>query len=132
MKTPKQVDAQIDVLHPKNFKPSLGLSRYLKDKIISEKYSDRSSFDSDESQFQESFDIKDDSEVFGLPTPDDVKRWKEGAYFIKSNSGLRNSRLVGKRPLGQGGFGISGLWQQCNADGRVKKVKLGTSRAVYF
>ena len=132
VKIPKQVVAQIDVLHPKNFKPSFGLSKYLKDKIISEEYSDGSSFDSDESQFQESFDIKDNSEVFGLPTPDDVKRWKEGAYFIKSNSGLRNLRWVGKRPLGQGGFGISGLWQQCNTDGRVKKVKLGTSRRSMF
>ena len=132
VKSPKQVDAQIDVLNPKNFKPSLGLSRYLKDKIISEEYSDGASFDSDESQFQESFDIKDDSEVFGLPTPDDVRRWKEGAYFIKSNSGLRNSRWVGKRPLGQGGFGITGLWQQCNADGRVKKVKRGISRRSIF
>ncbi|KAK0509162.1 hypothetical protein JMJ35_008533 [Cladonia borealis] len=121
IKIPKQVDAQIDVLHPKHFKPSHGLSKYLKDKIISEEYSDGSSFDSDESQFQESFDIKDNREVFGLPTPDDVKRWKEGAYFIKSDSGLKNSRWVGGRPLGQGGFGISGLWQQCNADGRVKK-----------
>ena len=136
VKTPKQVNAQIDVLQPNNFKPSFGLSEYLKDKIISaEEYSDGSSFntfDSDESQFQESFDIKDNSEVFGLPTPDDVRRWKEGAYFIKSNSGLRNSRWVGKRPLGQGGFGITGLWQQYNADGRVKKVKFRTSRRSTF
>ena len=132
IRIPKEVDSRIDVLRPKNFKPSQGLSKYLKDKIISEEYSDGSSFDSDESQFQESFDVKYNQEVFGLPTPDDVKRWKEGAYFIKSNSGLRNLRWVGKRPLGQGGFGISGLWQQCNTDGRVKKVKVGTSRRSIF
>ena len=35
VKSPKQVDAQIDVLRPKNFNPSLGLSEYLKDKILS-------------------------------------------------------------------------------------------------
>ena len=129
IESPKQVAAHIDVLHPKHFKPSLGLSKYLMDKVISEEYSDESSeFDSDESQWQESFDIKDNREVFGLPSPDDVKRWKEGAYFIKSNSGLERSRWVGKRPLGQGAFGITGLWQQCNTDGRVKKVKLGTLR----
>ena len=128
VKIPKQVDAQIDVLRPKNFKPSLGLSEYLKDKIISKEYSDESSeSDDDDSRWAESFDIKDNREVFGMPTPDDVKRWKEGAYFIKSTSGLENSRWIGRRPLGQGSFGISGLWQQCNTDGRVKKVKFGTS-----
>ena len=129
IESPKQVAAHIDVLHPRHFEPSLGLSKYLKDKIVSEEYSEASSeFDSDESQWQESFDIKDNREVFGLPDPDDVKRWKEGAYFIKSNSGLENSRWVGKRPLGQGAFGITGLWQQCNTDGRVKKVKLRAPR----
>ncbi len=126
---PKQVDAQIDVLRPQNFNPTLGLSEYLKDKIISKEYSVVSSESDgdDDSRWQESFDIKDNREVFGMPTPDDVKRWKEGAYFIKSNSGLEDSRWIGKRPLGQGSFGISGLWQQCNTDGRVKKVKLGVS-----
>ena len=125
---PKQVNAQVDVLRPKNFKPSLGLSEYLKDRIFSKEYSDESSeSDHDDSCWAESFDIKDNREVFGLPTPDDVKRWKEGAYFIKSNSGLEDSRWIGKQPLGQGSFGISGLWQQCNTDGRVKKVKVGTS-----
>ena len=129
VKIPKQVDAQIDVLRPKNFNPSLGLSEYLKDKIISKEYSDESSEsdDDDDSRWAESFDIQDNREVFGMPTPDDVKRWKEGAYFIKSTSGLENSRWIGRRPLGQGSFGISGLWQQCNTDGRVKKVKFGTS-----
>ena len=126
LETSKQADAQIDVLRPTNFKPSLGLSEYLKDKIVSKEYSDESlESDDDDSRWQESFDIKDDREVFGMPSPDEVKRWKEGAYFIKSTSGLGNSRWIGKRPLGQGSFGISGLWQQCNTDGRVKKVKFG-------
>ena len=55
----KQVDAQIDVLRPKNFKPSLGLSEYLKDKIISKEYSDESSeSDDDDSRWAESSILK--------------------------------------------------------------------------
>ncbi len=73
---PKQVNAQIDVLRPKSFKPTLGLPEYLKDKIISKECSDESSeSDDDGSRWEESLDIKDTREVFGMPTPDDVKRW---------------------------------------------------------
>ena len=67
---PKQVDTQIDVLRPKNFKSTLGLFEYLKHKNIFKEVSNESSESHDDDyRWEESFDIKDHREVFEMPTP---------------------------------------------------------------
>lgn len=56
----------------------------------------------------------------GIATADDLDLWTQpAAEFIRSGIGLIESsdEWVGKRPLGQGGFGLAGLWERLDADG---------------
>jgi len=63
----------------------------------------------------------------GRPGVSDPARWKKkkmkAAKFIHSASGL-GSTWIGKRPLGEGSFGITGLWEKYDADGEMTDVSL--------
>ena len=49
--------------------------------------------------------------------------WKiEHAAFIKSAAGLSNTKWIGVRPLGSGGFGTAGLWELRDEDNAVTQV----------
>lgn len=56
----------------------------------------------------------------GIANADDLELWTlPAAEFIRSGIGLIESQddWVGKRPLGQGGFGLAGLWERLDEDG---------------
>lgn len=64
--------------------------------------------------------------VYGIPTPDDLALWTmSAAQFIRSQAGINDGDLawVGKRPLGQGGFGLAGLWEKIDSEGNVVDVR---------
>lgn len=66
------------------------------------------------------YDALPDETTKGVPEPDDLDLWtKPAAEFIRSEIGLIESSndWVGKRPLGEGGFGLAGLWERLGPDG---------------
>lgn len=72
---------------------------------------------------QEDFDASDAEDVLGEPLSDDVGLWSQPpAQFIRSEAGLQGN-WVGKRPLGQGGFGLAGLWEKIDGEGHVVDVR---------
>ena len=71
----------------------------------------------------EDYDARTDQSVLGPPRREDVLRWgSEIAQFIRSESGLEE-RWVGRRPLGQGGYGTAGVWEKRDSNGRVIDVR---------
>lgn len=61
-------------------------------------------------------------DVEGQATAQDAEMWDaEMAGFIRSGSGL-SDQWVGKRPLGKGSFGMAGLWEKDDGDGRPVKA----------
>ena len=61
----------------------------------------------------------------GIANADDLALWTQpAAEFIRSGIGLVDSSgdWVGKRPLGQGGFGLAGLWERLDEDGNPVDV----------
>lgn len=61
----------------------------------------------------------------GVPRPNDLELWTEpAAEFIRSEVGLTESphHWIGKRPLGEGGFGLAGLWERLGVDGTTVDV----------
>jgi hypothetical protein len=73
------------------------------------------------------YDAGPDESVTGLATIDDYRLWnKPAAQFIRSDAGITGSPdvWVGKQPLGQGGFGLAGLWEKIDAEGNVVDVRV--------
>lgn len=73
----------------------------------------------------EAYDADPEEGIIGLPSIVDYSLWtKAAAQFIRSNSGLEDSGSVwvGKRPLGQGGFGMAGLWEKYDRNGNIVDV----------
>ena len=66
-------------------------------------------------------------QLVGRITVEDRQRWgKEIAQFIRSDADAEpepGAEWVGKRPLGQGSFGIAGLWELRDGDGNVTQVQ---------
>lgn len=62
----------------------------------------------------------------GNPNVDDTELWgEEAAAFIASAPGGGYApSWVGKRPLGQGGFGRAGLWERYDDEGNVLEVMI--------
>ena len=72
---------------------------------------------------QAPFDASDNQDVTGIPDLDQVELWgEEAAAFIASAPGVGEAGWVGKRPLGEGGFGRAGLWELYDAEGNVQRV----------
>lgn len=68
----------------------------------------------------------------GVPRPNDLELWTEpAAEFIRSEIGLTESshHWIGKRPLGEGGFGLTGLWERLGVDGTT--VDVNGPRPIY-
>lgn len=73
----------------------------------------------------ESYDAGPEEGVVGMASIDDITLWKNrAAQFIRSSAGITGSSdmWVGKRPLGEGGFGLAGLWEKIDAAGNVVDV----------
>ena len=78
----------------------------------------------DEEQFGLApYDAPESQDVMGNPNFDDSELWGEDiAAFIASAPGGYGPGWVGKRPLGQGGFGRAGLWELLDDEGNVLQV----------
>ena len=73
----------------------------------------------------ESYDAGPGEGVVGMASIDDITLWKDrAAQFIRSSAGITGSPdvWVGKRPLGEGGFGLAGLWEKIDSAGNVVDV----------
>ncbi|KAI9719435.1 MAG: hypothetical protein M1812_003506 [Candelaria pacifica] len=71
----------------------------------------------------QTYDAFDYEKIRGPANPDQTQRWGlKAAEFINSPPGWGGPGWVGKRPLGQGGFGTAGLWVKYNEDGNVIDV----------
>lgn len=67
--------------------------------------------------------------TLGEPTEQQVKTWGlEAARFISSEAGLGTGQWRGVKPLGQGSFGIVGLWEMVNRSGEVVDVSFYSPR----
>ena len=79
------------------------------------------------SKSAENYDVLPGIEPEGRASLGDPHRWRKDkeydAEFINSPSGI-GSTWIGRRPLGKGGFGIAGLWEKYDQDGRLQDVKL--------
>jgi len=75
----------------------------------------------------EMYDVPPNFEPEGRVAVDDPHQWKRkkglAAKFIHSASGI-GSTWIGKRPLGAGAFGIAGLWEKYDNDGKLIDVSL--------
>lgn len=61
----------------------------------------------------------------GVATPDDLDIWTlPAAQFIRSEIGTvqGSDDWIGQRPLGEGGFGLAGLWERLDEDGTAVDV----------
>ena len=75
----------------------------------------------------EQYDAEPWEGTVGLPSIQDYNAWSvQAAQFIRSESGYggEGSGWVGKRPLGEGGFGMAGLWEKYDNDGNVVDVSI--------
>lgn len=73
----------------------------------------------------ESYDARPEESVVGLTSIEDLTFWtRAAAQFIRSSAGITGSPdvWVGKRPLGEGGFGLAGLWEKIDPAGNVMDV----------
>ena len=71
----------------------------------------------------EDYDATPDESPFGVPTQDDLQYWNRSASsFIRSSSGI-DATWVGRRPLGQGSFGIAGVWEKYDHNGNMIDVR---------
>lgn len=68
-------------------------------------------------------DADEDADVIGNPDDEHVLLWGiDAARFIASSPGALGPGWVGKRPLGEGGFGRAGLWELQDDEGNVIRV----------
>ena len=69
------------------------------------------------------YDVNESEGVMADPDPDNAELWgEEAATFIASAPGAHEPGWVGKRPLGEGGFGRAGLWELQDEEGNVRQV----------
>lgn len=69
------------------------------------------------------YDVDPDETAYGAPTAADLQYWtRSAAQFIRSSSGI-DATWVGKRPLGQGSFGIAGVWEKYDHNGNMVDVR---------
>lgn len=83
-------------------------------------------WEEDDNEISTKYDAGPDENVVGVPSPEDLELWtKPAAQFIRSNAGIIDVpyRWVGKRPLGEGGFGLAGLWEKLDLEGNVIDVR---------
>lgn len=82
----------------------------------------------------EDHDAASDEGVRGLLSSGDLSPWTPSAtQFIRSNAGFPGAppgAWVGKRPLGEGGYGMAGLWEKLDGDGNVVDVSEPVKRTV--
>lgn len=73
----------------------------------------------------ERYDAATREPIEGRPHKGDHIWGNVAAKFIKSPpGGCLQGNWIGVRPLGKGGFGLAGLWEKRNEDGRVVDVRL--------
>ncbi len=74
----------------------------------------------------EQYDALNTETIAGSTTCKDRSTWfPEAASFIQSKAGGGlEGQWIGVRPLGQGSYGIAGLWEKRNNDGEVVDVCL--------
>ena len=74
----------------------------------------------------EEYDADPHEVITGDPSIADYRLWtQQAAQFIRSDSGLEEEDdgfWIGKRPLGQGSFGMAGLWEKYDGDGDMVDV----------
>ena len=73
-----------------------------------------------------SYDAYPNEGVVGVPTLEDLTMWTSTAsQFIRSDAGITEDSFVwvGKQPLGQGSFGLVGLWEKIDREGNVVDVR---------
>ena len=76
------------------------------------------------------YDVEGNEIIVGSYSKEQLDAWGHvGASFIRSPAG-RPGQWIGVRPLGQGNYGIAGLWQKVDADGRAVKVNAVSTRAI--
>ena len=116
---------------PRKSDPGSGVERMSVDEESSE---DAETAHSDpKSTPLEHYDAKPWEGTVGLPSIQDYDLWNaNAAQFIRSESGFEGegSGWVGKRPLGEGGFGMAGLWEKYDHEGNVVDVSIPTGTRV--
>lgn len=73
------------------------------------------------------YDVTPERRVIGAVTFEDLRLWtKTAAEFIRSHAGITATpdEWVGKHVLGQGGFGMAGLWEKIDPEGNVVDVSV--------
>ena len=78
------------------------------------------------------YNIDPGFELHGTPQTGDYELWgsvEGAAEFIRSRSGLEED-WVGVRPLGKGGYGITGLWELRGDNGETLKVRIRSYQPV--
>lgn len=72
----------------------------------------------------EAYDAAPYETSLGYAKIDDYNLWSGlAAQFIRSASGLDPSAMwVGRKPLGEGSFGLAGLWERVDTEGTVVDV----------
>ena len=74
------------------------------------------------------YDVDPTESAYGVPTREDLHYWNRAASsFIRSSSGI-DPTWVGRRPLGQGSFGIAGVWEKFDHNGNVVDVRQFANR----
>ena len=69
------------------------------------------------------YDVDPTETAYGVPTRQDMRYWNRTASsFIRSSSGI-DPTWVGRRPLGQGSFGIAGVWEKFDHNGNIVDVR---------
>lgn len=69
------------------------------------------------------YDVDPEESAYGAPTAADLQYWtRSAAQFIRSSSGI-DATWVGRRPLGQGSFGIAGVWEKYDHNGNMVDVR---------
>ena len=69
------------------------------------------------------YDVDPSESAFGVPSKADLKFWtRSAASFIRSSSAI-DATWVGRRPLGQGSFGIAGVWEKYDHNGNMIDVR---------
>lgn len=87
---------------------------------------DEGMYSDDEMDMECSYDANEYESIVGWPTLEDLAMWNsEASEFIRSSPGIYEAdfQWVGKQPLGQGAFGIVGLWEKIDQEGRVVDVR---------
>lgn len=105
---------------------SLGTVSSAVKKLLSMAGADEVMSSSDDIDMSNSYDAYPNESVVGVPSLGDLSMWTPTAsQFIRSNAGITEDGFVwvGKQPLGQGSFGLVGLWEKIDREGNVVDVR---------